>query len=367
MSKTKGLIGITGNIATGKSVVRRMLANAGALGLDADVIAHRMIYPQGPCFQPVVEAFGEAILNQNSEIDRRKLGEIVFQDRDQLSKLETIVHPAVSKAILKRLENTQSSFAALEAIKLLEAGLGEICDAIWVTQTPRDVQLARLLETRGLTEDEAQSRIDAQPPQSEKLDQADWVIHTDGAFQRTWKQVTDALNDTINKKGFGMAAGHAWEVYTPSCYDLAHEQLLMFWKGHAGASAPSLYEVLGTGMVEPLAKKGQIQALILWQEWNFTATLTQVLPGEVMLENLANVMDATQAAARRQGCELLLLDDAIINSFDLNPASLGFKQVRPTALTYPAWRMAAQKIQGFNETLSWALILAAPLEAEGNF
>ena len=150
MKHTRNLIGITGNIATGKSVVRRMLANAGALGLDADVIGHRMIYPQGPAFQEVLTAFGGGILNENGEISRTSLGEIVFKNPDQLAKLEAIVHPAVTDAIQKRLAHSQSPLVALEAIKLLEAGLGEICNAVWVSHAPHTTQLERLMHILSL-------------------------------------------------------------------------------------------------------------------------------------------------------------------------------------------------------------------------
>ena len=367
MKKTKTLIGITGNIATGKSVVRRMLANAGALGLDADVIAHRVIYPQGPAFQPVVETFGEGILNKNGEIDRTRLGEIVFHDPGELARLEAIVHPAVTDAIHNRLEHTQCSLAALEAIKLIEAGLGKTCNAVWVTHAPREVQLDRLIRSRGLRQSEAQTRISAQPPQGEKLDRADWVIHTDGAFQHTWNQVTNALNDTIHKKDLGTPTSNTRQTAPPAAYDLPHDELLRFWKAQAVASISSLYEALGVGMIQPLLNEGRLGALLLWEEWNFTAMLTRVLPSEALLADLANVMEAYRAAARRQGCEILMLANELVSGFDLDPGALGYTHATPETLGYPAWRIAAQKNKGTDHESVWTQVLAAPLEADGNF
>jgi dephospho-CoA kinase len=367
MNKTKTLIGITGNIATGKSVVRRMLVNAGALGLDADVIAHRVIYPQGPAFKAVVEAFGSSILDNNGEIDRARLGEIVFQDPEALARLEAIVHPAVTDALHKRLDQAECSLAALEAIKLIEAGLGKICNAVWVAHTPPEVQLERLIRTRGLSQSEAQTRISAQPPQNKKLEQADWVIHTDGAFQRTWKQVSDALNDTIQQKDLGTSPAQARETADPCAYDLPHDELLGFLKSHAGASITSLYEALGLGMVQPLLNKGRLEAILLWEEWNFTASLTQVLPSKALLADMANVMEAYRTAAQRQGCELLMLDNELLSGFDLNPGVLGYEQAGPADLGYPAWRAAVQKIKGPAQESVWVRVLTEPLEADGNF
>ena len=364
MKNTMTLIGITGNIATGKSVVRRMLSNAGALGLDADVIAHRMIYPQGPAFQAVMGTFGKGILNHNSEINRAKLGEIVFNDPNQLEILDSIVHPAVTSAIQHRLAHTQAPLAALEAIKLVEAGLDEICDAVWVSHAPREVQLKRLLETRGVTEEGAQTRINAQPPQGGKLARADLVIDTDGPFQSTWTQVIEGLNDTIQAKDLKASLSLSGRTFSPCAAHLPHDELLAYWEDHSGENAPSLYKALGSWMVQPLVLEGRIQALLLWEDWNFTATLARVLPGKALLTDLASIMETFSTAARRQGCELLLLTEALVSSYDLNPTPLGFKQQKPANLGYPAWRDAAQALDTGGGI--WAQILHRPLEAEGN-
>jgi len=367
MKNMTTLIGITGNIATGKSVVRRMLTNAGAFGLDADVIGHRMIYPSGPAYQDVLDAFGEEILAENGEISRTRLGKIVFSDPKQLAKLESIVHPAVTSAIQQRITASQSPLAALEAIKLLEAGLGEICDAVWISHAPQETQLERLLHTRHLTEDEAWTRINIQPPQEEKLEQADVVIHTDGPFHRTWDQVIKGLNDTIKQKDIetcpplALSSGYA----VPSIQDLPFNKLLELWEGQADEKPPSLFEALGLQMVQPLTYEGQLHALLLWEDWNFTATLTHAIPGEVLLADFSIVMEGFLAAARRQGCEFLLLPDELVRSFDIRPGTLGFKRMKPDDLPYPAWRFAAQSLAEGDRI--WAAILANPMEADGDF
>lgn len=361
MKNTNTLIGITGNIATGKSVVRRMLANVGALGLDADLIAHRMIYPQGPAFQDVLAAFGEEILNQKGEISRARLGEIVFNNPDQLARLESIVHPAVAKAIRKRLDLVQPPLAALEAIKLLEAGLGKICDAVWISHAPQHVQLERLMHTRGLKEDEAWARINVQAPPEKKLRRADVVINTDGPFERTWAQVIEGLNDTIQEKGLDFPRG----VSPPSAYDCPTNELLGFWEAQASEALAGLFEALGLQMVQPLVREGRLRALLLWTDWNFTATLTRVVPDEALLADIATMIEAFRAAALRQECELLLLPDEIVQDFDLKPVSMGFRRQRPLDLPYPAWRSAAKTVGSTGWV--WAQVLSRPLEADGNF
>ncbi len=183
------IIGLTGNIATGKSTVGRMLAELGARYIDADEIAHQVIAWGGPAFSGVVEAFGEGILDANGQIDRRRLGGIVFADAARLRALEEIVHPAVSARLAEVIGATRESVAVLDAIKLLESGLSAICDAVWVVTCPRQQQLDRLVRTRGLTVEEAALRIDAQPPQEEKVRRADVVIDNGGSLASTRRQV----------------------------------------------------------------------------------------------------------------------------------------------------------------------------------
>jgi dephospho-CoA kinase len=363
MKSAKTIIGITGNIATGKSVVRRMLANAGALSLDADLIAHRIIYPQGQAYQQVVAAFDKSILTENGEISRPKLGKIVFHEPSQLAKLEHIVHPAVSEAVQKRIDGSQAPVIALEAIKLLEAGLDKICDAIWVSHAPEAVQLERLLQIRGLTEEEAHTRLAAQPPQAHKLNQADVIVHTDGPFEATWSQIQAGLNDTIQVWDQPADLSQGWTA--PAVIQIPLDELIQFWDKHTASTGESLYEALGLGMVQPLTRHGQLAALLRWKNWNFTATLTQVLPAEILMKDTAAALEGFTAAARQQECELLMLRGRWIETYHLTPNAFGFDMFEPEVLTYPAWRSAAQALADQDQDWNsfWALFLARPLEA----
>ncbi len=188
----KYIIGLTGNIATGKSVVRKMLEHLGAYGIDADRLAHRAIAKGAPGYQAVVETFGRWILGPDGEIDRRKLGRIVFSDPDALAQLEAIVHPLVEQAIHYLVNRAPHKVVVIEAIKLLESGLHKLCDAIWVVDAPPEVQMERLIKQRGMSTEEARQRIMAQPPQSLKRARADVIIDNSRTFEYTWRQVVDA-------------------------------------------------------------------------------------------------------------------------------------------------------------------------------
>ncbi len=188
----KFVIGLTGNIATGKSVVRKMLQQLGAYGIDADDLAHRAIGSDAPGYQPVVDAFGKWIVSPDGRIDRSRLGKIVFSDPEALALLEAIVHPLVNQAVDIMVRRSSSAVVVIEAIKIIESGLGAKCDTLWVTHAPEAVQMKRLQQRRNMSAEVAQQRILAQPPQQQKIAAADVVIQNDGSFEDTWRQVYTA-------------------------------------------------------------------------------------------------------------------------------------------------------------------------------
>ena len=184
MKRRHFLIGLTGNIATGKSLVAHMLAELGARVIDADRVAHAVMLPGGPAYGAVVEAFGTDILseaNADGTIDRAKLGAIVFRDPAALRRLEQVVHPATVSAVNRLIAAAAEQVVVVEAIKLIEAGMHRRYEALWVVTAPREIQIARLMAIRGLSEAEAALRVDAQPPQAEKTALADLVIVNDGS------------------------------------------------------------------------------------------------------------------------------------------------------------------------------------------
>ncbi len=195
----KVLIGLTGNIATGKSAVLGMLRDLGAATIDADAVAHRLLEKGTPVWREVVERFGPDILRPDGHVDRVRLGAIVFADPQALQQLEAIVHPAVTARIAELVRRAAERVVVIEAIKLIEAGMDRDCHALWVVTCPREQQIERLMAQRGLSYDEAVLRIEAQPPQEEKIALADVVIDNSGTLEGTRRQVERAWRRLSNE------------------------------------------------------------------------------------------------------------------------------------------------------------------------
>ena len=188
----KFVIGLTGNIATGKSVVRRMLEHVGAFGIDADALSNRAIQIGAPGYQAVIDVFGRFIVKEDGQIDRSRLGQLVFSDPEALLMLESILHPLVREAVDVLVRKNKNRVVVIEAIKLLESPLRQACDVIWVTTSESSRQLSRLQNFRGMIREEAELRMAAQSGQEEKIAQADTVIFNNSSIASTWEQVRAA-------------------------------------------------------------------------------------------------------------------------------------------------------------------------------
>ena len=195
------VIGLTGNIGCGKSTVGHLLAERGAAVCDADQVTRSVMQPGEPAYGAIVAQFGAGILTApDGPIDRPALGRIVFGDPSALQRLEAIVHPATRKEIQRWLaaqsrraaQANQRAVAVVDAIKLIENGYPEICDAVWVVVCDEREQLRRLVEGRGMSLEYARQRIAAQPPQAAKVAVADVVIDNSGALGQTEAQVDRA-------------------------------------------------------------------------------------------------------------------------------------------------------------------------------
>lgn len=193
-------VGLTGNIATGKSTVLAYLAAKGAHVIDADKLAHRAMAPDGPAYQKVIAAFGSAILTDTGMVDRPRLGDIVFQNPDALVQLEAIVHPATFELLRWEVAETDAEIVVLEAIKLLESGrMLTLCDEVWVVTSHPDEQLQRLVEQRGMTEEAARQRMATQSHQAGKIAQADQVILNDGSLDDLYARLDALWDDTLER------------------------------------------------------------------------------------------------------------------------------------------------------------------------
>ncbi len=195
----KYVIGLTGNIATGKSVVRQMLQHLGAYTIDADSLTHRAMAPGAPAYKPIIDTFGQFILDGEKNINRALLGNIVFSNAEALAKLEAIVHPVVGGAVATLVSRAQQPVVVIEAIKLLEGDLGKAVDEIWVVDASPETQFKRLIEKRKMSEADARQRITAQGAQTEKTAQANLVIKNDGNVEDTWRQIQAGWNAIQHK------------------------------------------------------------------------------------------------------------------------------------------------------------------------
>ncbi|MCS7061083.1 MAG: dephospho-CoA kinase [Anaerolineae bacterium] len=194
------LIGLTGNIATGKSHVARVLRSLGAQVIDADAIARQVVEKGRPALAEIARVFGPSVLTEAGELNRRALGAIVFSDPARLRQLEAITHPAVHAEIERLLAAMPSdAIAVIEVIKLFEAGWAERCDQVWVTTCSTEEQIRRLIASRGLSEAEARARVEAQNPQEDKIARADVVIDTSGSPEQTEAQVHRAWNALLDR------------------------------------------------------------------------------------------------------------------------------------------------------------------------
>ena len=188
------ILGLTGNIASGKTTVGLLLLELGAdVYIDADTAVHELYLPGRALPPALAQAFGPEILDSDGGVNRRALGAIVFGNPERLRQLEEIVHPAVRDELLRRMRALGPDvIGVLDAVKLIESGYAPFCHGVWIVTCPAEIQLQRLIQTRGLTEEEARARLAAQPPIDAKLPLATAVIHNDGSLDDLRRQVTEA-------------------------------------------------------------------------------------------------------------------------------------------------------------------------------
>ena len=196
-------VGLTGGIATGKSTVCQWLAEHGFRVIDADRIAHGLIRKGQPCFKPVVAAFGTRILDAAGEIDRNRLGEVVFNDPASLQELNALVHPEVIRKILGQLDRLEESHplskAVVDASLMIESGFHKQFKHLIVVSCGIDQQVERLMERNRLSREQALQRIGLQWPLQAKLPLATVVIDNSGTLEQTRRQV-DRLLETLEEK-----------------------------------------------------------------------------------------------------------------------------------------------------------------------
>lgn len=356
----KYVIGLTGNIATGKSVVRKMLEHLGAYTIDADALSHRAMAKGAPAYQPIVDHFGKWILAEDKEIDRTKLGNLVFGIPDALKTLEMIVHPFVGQAIDLLVKRAKQDVVVIEAIKLLEGDLASKCDNIWVTDAPESVQINRLRKKRGLGEESAQRRVRAQNAQKDKIDAAHIVIDNTGSFEELWKQVSAAWERVTNKT----EAEDATETSEAQSGDY------LVKRGHprdSEAIAELISKLGGTQMTssDVMAAFGEKAFFILkldqnvvglagWQVENLVTRtpdlyISPECVSESALEAIISEIESASQALQSEASLLFLSKD--LASRKAIWENLGYEKRTPQTLGVQAWQDAASEILTPDKTL----------------
>jgi len=188
------IVSVTGNIGSGKSAVCRILAKLGASIVDADELAHESYQPHSQAWQELINTFGKDIVKADEEIDRQKLGQIVFSHPDALAKLNQIVHPRAYGMAQEKIEDYRRQGAkviVVEATLLIEAGWADLVDKVWLVVTPEDVAIQRLTQHKGISKAQILARLKAQMPAEEKTKYADEVIYNAGSLNQLEAKVTE--------------------------------------------------------------------------------------------------------------------------------------------------------------------------------
>jgi dephospho-CoA kinase len=183
------LVGLTGGIASGKSYVSSLLAEFGASTVDADQVAREVVVPGSPGLVQVVGVFGYEILLANGELDRAKLGEIVFADQKKRLELEAILHPLIKERTTKLIAEQSSDIVVYAVPLLVEANVDYPFDAIITVEAGVENQVSRLMQSRSMAESDARARIESQTGASDRESRADFVIDSSGTKEQTKKQV----------------------------------------------------------------------------------------------------------------------------------------------------------------------------------
>jgi dephospho-CoA kinase len=348
----KYVIGLTGNIATGKSVVRKMLEHLGALGLDGDGLAHRALARGAPGYKAVVDTFGHWILGPDGQVERPKLGRLVFADADALASLEEIIHPLVGQAVNFLIRRTTHKVVVIEAIKLVESGLGAQCDSIWVTYAPQEVQLKRLIEKRKMRKHEAQMRIASQPSQDAKVAAADVVIRNDGSFEKTWSQVLASWKELVPKietaelvppTPKGEMAVH--RARPNEAAELA-ALITRLSNGTQSLTRGDVMEAFGEKAYLILEDNGQPVGLAGWQVENLVARTNELYlePSLKKQEAIRILMEEVEQASRDLQCEasLLFLPPNTVEEHQVWD-ELGYQTSSIEELGVRAWKEAAKE------------------------
>ena len=355
MSKWPGkyVIGLTGNIATGKSVVRRMLEHLGAYTIDADALSHRVIAKGAPGYQPVLDKFGTWLLDKDGQINRGKLGRLVFADGQALAQLEDIIHPYVGQAVDILAKRASQSVIVIEAIKLLESELRNHCDAIWATDAPQEVQVERLVRKRGMSKEDALQRVHSQSAQKEKLAAAKVIINNTGSYDDLWKQVNEDWKRTFPSQEAGPptlivskagAGSFSLQRGKPRDSHKIAELMTRLSKGKRAMTNDEVMEAFGDKAFLLLQMESELVGVAGWQVENLVARTTDLYldPKATADKALPLIMAEVERASSDLQCEASLVFPPMeLVGFDSVWKQVGYERRAPETLGVQAWTDAA--------------------------
>lgn len=187
------IIGLTGGIGSGKSTVGSMLAQLGAVVIDTDRVAREVVAPGSTTLQEIVRYFGHDVLQADGSLDRKKLGSLVFADETKRKILNKITHPAIKNAVREKLgqieQRDPGAVVVIEAPLLIEAGMTEMVDEVWLVTVAPEIQVKRVMERDGLSYEAAMQRIGSQLPSSEQMAYSDVVISTGQSLEQVRREI----------------------------------------------------------------------------------------------------------------------------------------------------------------------------------
>ena len=347
----KIIVGLTGNIATGKSAIMKIAAEQGALTLDADKVVHSIMNNDRALQRAIVAAFGNEVTAEDGRINRAALAKIVFNNPDKLARLEALIHPTVRQEIHKYISLNDAKVVLIEAIKLLEGSLKEDCQQIWVANCERQRQLDRLLICRGMDQETAEMRLTAQASQAEKVAQADVVIDTGGTMAQTREQVLAAWHNLLNPPAPEPAAPEVEVVTRRARRSDVPGVLLHMHKASGGKVKKSR-----TDLLMELADRSffigqegsEITTVIGWNIDSGIARIDQLYidPMPALHTTGAATLASIEKSANEHFCELIL----IFPPNDVDPAirqwllDAGYVIRHPSAL-HRVWLRAVEESQ----------------------
>jgi len=332
-----------------------MLEHLGAFSIDADALSHRAIARGAPGYNQVIETFGRWIIGADGEIDRAKLGRLVFSDPAALTQLEAIIHPLVLQAVDWMVRRSSKPVIVIEAVKLLEANMHKDCNSVWVVVSPPEIQLGRLVSKRGMYEAEARQRIAAQPPQEQKAVAAQVVIKNVSTFEDTWKQVAAAWQKTVPASIQAVPEPAAKSTVIPQGNlsvargrprDAGTIAVLMNRvKKEARVTSEDIMAEFGDKAYMLVRVGSYLVGAAGWQVENLVARTSEIVldPAVPAAQLLPPLVQEMERASKDLQCEAALIFTSPELSDDKVWQGLGYERRQPQMLGVSVWQEAAKE------------------------